>query len=49
MVANSMHIYFHGGWCSREDLEEAYKRIKRLIEEIAKRMRELRYMTMKIM
>ena len=40
MVANSMHICFYEGWCSREDLEEAYKRIKRLIEEIAKRIRE---------
>ena len=34
MAANSMHVCFYEGWCSSEDVEEALKRIKRLVEAV---------------
>jgi HEPN domain-containing protein len=37
--ANMMHTCFYEGWCSREDAEEAEKRIGRLVEEVAERIR----------
>jgi len=36
MAANGMHICFYEGWCTAEHVEEALKRVKRLVEEIMK-------------
>ncbi len=33
-AAQSMHICFYEGWCSREDVEEALARIERLVREV---------------
>ena len=35
MAANGMHICFYEAWCSRRDVEEAMKRIRRLVEAVA--------------
>lgn len=35
MNATGMHVCFYEGWCSRRDVEEAYERIKRLVEAVA--------------
>ncbi len=39
MYANGMHTCFYEGWCSREDVEEALKRIRRLVDEVATRIK----------
>ncbi|RLG74959.1 MAG: hypothetical protein DRO14_05145 [Thermoprotei archaeon] len=39
MAANGMRTCFYEGWCSREDVEEALKRVSRLIEEIEKKVK----------
>jgi len=36
MYANSMHICFYEGWCGKEDVEDAIKRIEKLLVEIEK-------------
>jgi len=36
MAANDMHKRFYEGWCSAEHVEEALKRVKRLVEEVSK-------------
>ncbi|ADM27653.1 PaREP1/PaREP8 domain containing family protein [Ignisphaera aggregans DSM 17230] len=36
MAANGMHTCFYEGWCTAEHVEEALKRVKRLVEEIMK-------------
>jgi hypothetical protein len=28
-----MHVCFYEGWCGREDVEKALKRIKKLVDE----------------
>ena len=38
MNAVGMHVCFYEGWCSKEDVEEALKRIRRLVEEIASKV-----------
>ncbi len=38
--ANEMHICFYEGWCECVDVEEASKRIERLVREIASRIKE---------
>ena len=30
-----MHVCFHGGWCSKEDVEDACRKIERLVGEVA--------------
>ena len=35
MYANGMHTCFYEGWCSREDVEDAYGRVKKLVEAVA--------------
>jgi len=36
MATNGMHTCFYEGWCTTEHVEEALKRVKRLVEEIMK-------------
>ena len=36
--ANAMHTCFYEGWCGREDVEDAYDRVKRLVKEVAKKI-----------
>ena len=36
--ATEMHVCFYEGWCSREDVEEAIKRVSRLVNELEKRV-----------
>jgi len=36
MAANGMHTCFYEGWYTAEHVEEALKRVKRLVEEIMK-------------
>ncbi|MCE4623752.1 MAG: PaREP1 family protein [Caldisphaeraceae archaeon] len=36
--ATAMHVCFYEGWCSREDVEEAIKRIERLVYEAERRI-----------
>ncbi len=38
MIANGMHICFYEGWCSKEDVEKAYREIRKFVEEIEKRI-----------
>jgi len=37
--ANAMHVCFYEGWCTREHVEQALERIKRLVENVASRIR----------
>ncbi|MET1159496.1 MAG: PaREP1 family protein [Thermoprotei archaeon] len=34
-AGNTMHICFYEGWCAKKDVENAYKRIEKLVKEIA--------------
>ena len=34
--ASAMHTCYYEGWCSGEDMEEAARRVKRLVGEIAR-------------
>ncbi len=36
--ANTMHTCFYEAWCSREDVEIAYKRVERLVKELRSRL-----------
>ena len=36
-----MHICFYDGWCAREDIEDALKRIEKLVKEVAKRVSDI--------
>ncbi|MEB3778864.1 MAG: PaREP1 family protein [Desulfurococcales archaeon] len=36
--ATAMHLCFYERWCNREDVEEAAKRIERLVDEVRKRI-----------
>ncbi len=36
--ASAMHVCFYEGWCTREHVEQAIKRVKRLVEEVASRI-----------
>ncbi len=38
--ASTIHICFYEGWCARKDVENAYKRIKKLIKEVASKIKE---------
>lgn len=38
MNANAMHACFYEGWCTRVHVEQAIKRVKRLVEEVASRI-----------
>jgi hypothetical protein len=33
--ATEMHVCFYEGWCSERDVEDAYKRIEKLVKEVA--------------
>ena len=37
--AAEMRACFYEGWCAEEDVEEAYRRIERLVGEVAARIR----------
>jgi len=39
MAANGMHVCFYEGWCSKEHVEEAIKRVEKLVTEIRKRIK----------
>ena len=39
MSANGMHTCFYENWCGREDVEEAFRRVSRLVEEVEKAIR----------
>ncbi len=36
--ATEMHVCFYEGWCSKEDVEKALKRVERLVSEVYKRI-----------
>ena len=36
--ASAMHVCFYEGWCTREPVEQAIRRVKRLVEEVASRV-----------
>jgi len=38
MAANGMHTCFYEGWCTGKHVEEAIKRIEKLIDEIRRRI-----------
>jgi len=38
MYANGMHVCSYEGWCAREDAEDAYKRVEKLVGEVASRV-----------
>ncbi len=40
MYANSMHICFYEDWCTREDVEDAYKRVEKLVSEVASKVKK---------
>ncbi|BEP17304.1 PaREP1 family protein [Pyrofollis japonicus] len=40
MAANGMHTCFYEGWCSAEDVREAIKRVRRLVDEVASRIKK---------
>ncbi|MEB3860030.1 MAG: PaREP1 family protein [Desulfurococcales archaeon] len=37
--ANTMHICFYEDWCTRGDVEVALRRVKKLVEEVALRVK----------
>ncbi len=41
MAANGMHTCFYEGWCTKRKVEEAIKRVERLVNEIFKVIKEL--------
>lgn len=38
--ANTMHICFYEGWCTKRDVEAAHKRVERLVREVGSQIRE---------
>jgi len=38
MYANGVHTCFYEGWCAKDDVEDAYKRIEKLVGEVAFRI-----------
>jgi len=38
IAANGMHTCFYEGWCTEKQVEEAIKRIEKLIDEIRRRI-----------
>ena len=34
-AGNTMHVCFYEGWCAEKDVENAYKRIEKLVKEVA--------------
>jgi HEPN domain-containing protein len=36
--ANAIHVCFYEGWCTRVHVEQALKRVERLVEEVASRI-----------
>ncbi len=39
-IAQSMHICFYEGWCTKRDVETAVKYVEKLVMEIASRIKE---------
>jgi len=39
MSAAGMHICFYEGWCTQKHVEEAMKRVEKLVKEVAERIR----------
>ena len=40
MYANGMHTCFYEGWCAPEDVEDAHKRVEKLVREVASRIKK---------
>ena len=40
MHASSMHVCFYEGWCSEEDVEVSMKHVRKLVEEVASRIKQ---------
>jgi len=40
MFANGMHTCFYEGWCTREDVEDSIKRVEKLVQEVASRVKK---------
>lgn len=40
MAANGMHTCFYEGWCTEKKVREAIERVERLVNEIAKRIKQ---------
>ncbi len=38
-AGQAMHTCFYEGWCAREDIEDAYKRVEKLVKEVALRVK----------
>ncbi len=38
--ATSMHVCFYEGWCAEKDVDTTYKRIERLVREIAAKIKK---------
>ncbi len=38
-AGQSMHVCFYEGWCAREDVEKAVKRIERLVKAVKEKIR----------
>jgi len=39
MYANGMHTCLYEGWCDKEDVEEALKRVKKLVVEVESKVK----------
>ncbi len=37
---NAMHIYFYEGWCRDKHVELSLKQVKKLVREVASRVKE---------
>ncbi len=37
-AGQAMHVCFYEGWCAREDVEKAIRRVEKLVEAIAKKV-----------
>ena len=41
MAATGMHVCFYEGWCTRRHVEEALKRIQKLVEKVEEKLKSL--------
>jgi len=40
MYANGMHTCFYEDWCAEEDIDDSIKHIKKLVEEVASKVKK---------
>jgi len=40
MFADGMHTCFYEGWRAREDVEDSIKRVEKLVQEVASRVKK---------